>query len=79
MVNDNKSYVKFHIQRYRETVFFHVPNSYLSPLQALDEAFPWLPIIGGCVGFVVVVALIITIVLICRRYIFRFSYIFSVN
>ena len=42
---------------------------YFSTIEAPEEAFPWLPIIGGCVGFVVVVALILTIVLICRRYV----------
>ena len=42
-------------------------NTY-SVLLAGKDTFPWLPIIGGCVGFVVVVALILTIVLLCRRY-----------
>ena len=46
----------------------------LLSFQAREDTFPWLPIIGGCVGFVVVVALIVTIILICRRYVPRLIY-----
>ncbi|XP_065069136.1 receptor-type tyrosine-protein phosphatase S-like isoform X1 [Rhopilema esculentum] len=34
---------------------------------APDTGFPWLMLIGGCVGFVIVVALIMTTVLLCKR------------
>jgi len=65
----------FNLESYTETIvevyaFSSVigKSASVSALSAAPEgAFPWLPIIGGCVGFIVFVALIITVILLCRR------------